>query len=238
MTATLALAGQPAPSWEGLTGLFTQPTAETLTDHHFALTYSEIRFSESNSTNRLLNYWAEDSLTYIPAPRWEVALSLRDEQVNHYLENDASFLVYHQKTELTGGLKYILRPVAEDRLGLAMGVLDVADATKTLDGEGTNRGRRFFLVGSYNWAHLGVTYDDHGVGAYLGARWTILDNLDLIGEYITAPTFVQTHPLPTNSVNYNLGVRYYPRELPNLRIDMTAVGDSDFNYGFSLSYLL
>ncbi|MHB9024897.1 MAG: hypothetical protein ACYC7E_12100 [Armatimonadota bacterium] len=238
MACSIIQAGQPTASWDGLVGLYTHPTAEMLTEHRAALTFSEIRFTESNSVNRLLNYYVESSLTYIPAPRWEVALTLRDEQVHHFLEHDASFLDYRQEYYLTGGLKYILQPVEPDRLGLAVGVMDVANATETIDGQDTERGRRFFLVGSYNWAHLGLTYDGKGVGAYAGARWTILDNLDLIGEYVTNPTFVQTNPLPECKVNFNLGVRYYPRELPNLRIDMTAVGNSNFNYGFSLSYLL
>ncbi|HEY3417169.1 MAG TPA: hypothetical protein VGM23_09825 [Armatimonadota bacterium] len=235
---SLAWGGQPTASWEGLVGLYTQPTAETVTDHQVLLTFSEIRFTESNSVNRVEDTWFSGSLTYIPAPRWETALTWRHERVDQFLESQAGPIAHLDKNEITGHFKYVLQPVEPDRLGLAVGMMDVANATDEVEGLETNRGRRFFLVGTYNWAHLGVTYDNHGSGVYFGARWSVTDNLELLGEYVVSPTFVQTTPLPTNSVNFNLGVRFYPRELPNLRFDMTAVGDSNFNYGFSLSYML
>ncbi|MHB9023168.1 MAG: hypothetical protein ACYC7E_03200 [Armatimonadota bacterium] len=238
LVGSLAWGGQPTASWEGLVGLFTQPTAETVTDHRVLLTFSEIRFTESNSVDRVEDIWFTGSVTFIPAPRWEAAITWRNESVDQFLENQAGPVASLGESMFTGQLKYVLKPVEPDRLGLAVGVMDVANATEIIDGRQTNRGRRFFLVGSYNWAHLGVTYDGHGSGIYAGARWSIADNLELLGEYVVSPTFVQTDPLPENRVNFNIGARFYPREVPDLRFDLTAVGNSHFNFGFSLSYLL
>ena len=43
-------------------------------------------------------------------------------------------------------------------------------------------------------------------------------------------------PEPNNTMNFNLGLRLYPAQVPRLRIDVTAIGDGQFDFGFSLSY--
>lgn len=227
---------QPAASWSGLIGLFTQPTAESLPAGQVALTFSEIRFSQENSDLESEDIWYSGSATWAISPRWEVALTNRHEVDKLFVDTDVEPQRKIDSTYLIGDVKYIITPPRDNKIGLATGIMDLTDVTDKLGGMDVDRGRRLFLVGTYKWAHLGLTQDNDGFGAYAGATWGLTDNIDIVAEYVTKPTFVQLTPRPNNDVNFNLGARIYPRGVPNLRIDATAVGDGTFNFGFSFSY--
>ena len=122
------------------------------------------------------------------------------------------------------------------KVGLAFGVIDLANETRNVDGLNTGRGRRYFLVGSFDWAHLAVTEDFQGFGVVAGMRWTLTNTIDLIGEFSTKPVFVVIPPLPQDHMNFNLGLRLYPPEVPQLHCDLTAVGDGEFDFSFALGY--
>ena len=226
---------QPSASWEGLVGLYTQPTAETLHPGEIALTYSEIRFSELNEPRESRDSWFSASATATLTRHWEVGLTLRNETLKSFETNDLSPTLSVQQAHVIGDVKYIVTPPQGKRIGLALGVQDITNATNEIRGVATDRGRRFFLVGSYQWAHLGLTDDKGGLGAFAGAEWPLTDNVDLIAEYITRPTFILLKPT-SSKVNFNLGARITPRSVPNLRIDLAAIGDSRFDFGFSFSY--
>ncbi len=234
-----ACAGMPSPAWEGMVGLFTLPTAETLpAGRPFAFTFSEIRFSQSNNTARVRNVWYTGSLTWAPVDDLEVAVTLRHEYLHarNFADPPPATTADQKWTQVA--LKYILIPPDDRRVGLAVGVLDLTDVTDIGFGEsGADRGRRAFLVGTYEWFSLGLTYDNRGLGAAAGARWSVSDAVDVIAEFNTDPVFLQVHPAPAIDANFNLGFRLYPREVPGLRLDTVAVGDGRFDFGFSMSYL-
>ncbi|HOS43391.1 MAG TPA: hypothetical protein PK794_06855 [Armatimonadota bacterium] len=235
----LVHAGMPTPTWEGMVGLFTLPTAETLpANRPFAVTFSEIRFSQSNNTARVRNVWYTGSLTWRPTDDLELAVTLRHEYLHahHYADPFPAAAADQKWTQVA--VKYLLVPPDDRRLGLAAGVLDLTDVTDIGFGDsGADRGRRAFLVGTYAWFSLGLTYDNRGLGAVAGARWSVSDAVEIIAEYSTDPVFLQAHPEPAIDANFNLGLRLYPREVPGLRLDTVAVGDGRFDFGFSVSYL-
>lgn len=224
----------PSASWQGLVGLYTHPTAETLPNGSTLLNFSEIRFSQRDDGLGQQSIWYYGTLTVVPAARWEVTVGRRHEIVRS--ENPLRpELNDHQNI---GNVKYVILPTTPRHIGVAAGVLDITGATQELDGQNTDRGQRYYLVGSYEWAHFGVTHDRAGVGIYAGARWTLTDNVEVIAEWVSRPLFVKTIPPPSNGVNFNLGVRLHPREVPQLHIDAVAVGDGRFDYGFAIGYQL
>jgi hypothetical protein len=229
----------PAPAWEGLVGLFTLPTAETMPDGMpLAFTFSEIRFSQSNNTARVRNIWNTGSLTWAPSDDLEVAVTLRHEYLHAQDFGAPPPATTADQKWTQVAVKYVLTPPDDRRVGLAVGMQDLTDVTDIGFGEsGADRGRRLFLVGIYQWFCLGLTHDNRGLGAAAGARWSVSEHIDLIAEYNTDPLFLQVHPAPAIDANFNLGFRVYPREVPGLRIDAVAVGDGRFDFGFSMSYL-
>jgi hypothetical protein len=230
---------QPVASWDGLVGLYTQPTAEGLRPGQVAITYSELRFGQEDNNTELKNIWFTGSATAALTKHWEVALNVRNELAKTYVNNDLAPVTSLSELQVVGDVKYIFIRPQDHRIGLAGGVMDLTNTTKSIADTDVGRGRRFFLVGSYQWAHLGLTQDDGQFGAYAGADWNLADHIDLIAEYVTHPTFAQmTTSLPSNTHNFNIGVRMYPKAVPNLRVDLAAIGDGQFNFGFSLSYLL
>jgi hypothetical protein len=232
----LPVGAQPSASWDGLVGLFTQPTAETLPPGQVALTFSEVRFLQENNDVQVENIWYTGSVTAALTPHWEVAVSGRNDVVKTFLGDAVLPQSKISQAKIIGDVKYIVTPPTGNRIGLAAGVLDITDTTDTIHGEDIGRGRRFFAVGNYKWATLGLMEDNNKFGAYAGAKWDIFDNLDLIAEYSTRSPFVVISPKPANRANFNLGARFYPRSVPNLRLDAAAVGDGEFNFGFSVSY--
>jgi hypothetical protein len=236
--ASLAVCvAEPAASWGGLVGLFTQPTAETLQPGHIALTYSEIRFNQENDTTELRDSWFQGCLTTTLTPHWEIGVTSRHEILKYFVDNTITAAEKYDQTMIIGDIKYIFTPPKGNRVGVAAGIMDITDDTNNIDGiDDLERGRRFFTVGSYKWAHLGLTYDDGGFGAYGGADLPITNSLSLIVEIVSQPTFVGITPEPDNTINFNLGARFYPPSIPGLRVDAAAVGDGTFNYGFSFSY--
>lgn len=233
---SLPCVAEPAASWEGLTGLFTQPTAQILPRGNAALTYSEIRFGQENCPRKSTDTWFTGSLTAALSQRWEIGITSRHELVKHFCDDSLNPVDKYDASLLIGDVKYLITPPAKNRVGIAIGVKDITDATSEVGGFCAERGRRFFLVGSYDWAHFGLTQDDSGVGAYAGADFPIGENVDFVAEYVTRPSFVHLIPEPDNTANFNLGVRFFPRAVPGLRIDTVAVGDGEFNFGFSFSY--
>ncbi|MHB9132085.1 MAG: hypothetical protein ACYDBB_13505 [Armatimonadota bacterium] len=234
-----AYAGDPSASWEGLTGLFTQPTAEIQQEGDVAITFSEIRFIQGNHVAERSTIWYVESLTYVPFDRLELAVAYRKEVVRYrpltQPNNDPSAQVDDKL--ILGHVKYIITPPELHKIGIAVGAMDITNETDTLSGVDVGRGRRIFLVGTYEWLTGGLSYQNNKLSWFGGARWSITDNLDLIAEYVKAPVFVEVIPPPTIDANFNLGMRFHPRQVPNLRVDMAAVGDGQFNLGFSFSYL-
>ena len=60
-----------------------------------------------------------------------------------------------------------------------------------------------------------------------------------MGQNMTRLSSIQTgiiDPKPSNEINFNIGARIYPREVPRLRINAAALGDGQFDFAFSLSY--
>jgi hypothetical protein len=223
----------------GLTGLYTHPTADTIPPGRTALTFSELRFSQSNATTKAQNIWFYGAATFTPSSRWELAVATLHEVVefrprNGLIGPSTDF----DSSGVLGHVKYVITPPERRKAGLAVGVMDISDVTADVGGLETERGRRLFLVGTYEWLSLGVTQTDDDTGAFVGARWTVGRNLDIIGEYVTDPVFVGVSPEPGNKANFNLGIRFYPNQVPGLRVDVAAIGDGEFDFGFSLSYLL
>lgn len=233
-----AWAEQPEPAWVGLTGLYTQPTAETLPRGVIGLKYSEIRFKQVSDGTKLSNIWFTGGATVVPFSRWEFAVLWRNENVKTGPSNRAGFANAFTKAMFTGDVKYVIIQPGDRKLGVAVGVLDVTGTTRHLDGLDTRRGQRIFLVGSYEWAHLAITDDANGLGLVGGARWGITSDIDLLAEFSFAPMFVEKAPQPLNHYNFNLGLRIFPPQVPRLHFDLTAVGDGEFEFGFALGYNL
>jgi hypothetical protein len=235
----LARAGIPMPAWEGLIGLYTLPTAETMPEGRpFAFTFTESRFSQSNNSLRVRNIWYTGSLTWQARSDLELAVTLRHEYLHAQLFGVPPPATSTDQKRVQVALKYVLAEPAEDRWGVAVGVQDLGDVTDIgFSTSGTDRGRRYFAVGTYEWFSLALTHDNRGLGAAAGARWSITDAMDVIAEYSTDSVFLQAHPEPAIDGNFNLGFRFYPREVPGLRLDTVAVGDGRFDFGFSVSYL-
>ncbi|MHB9106751.1 MAG: hypothetical protein ACYDCO_06825 [Armatimonadota bacterium] len=231
-----ASANEVSANWEGLVGIFTQPTAETLPAGSIALTFSEVRFSQTNDTTKLQDSWFTSSVTWVPISRLEVAVTSRNEVLRRGPAESVEFTERVDDSQVLAHLKLILIRPEPNRIGLALGVQDITDQTGQLDGIDVGRGRRIFLVGSYQWFHLGAFEESNKVHGFAGARWEVSDNIDLLAELVTRPAFVQTTPYPINKMNFNLGLRIHPRDVPNLRIDAAAIGDGQFDFGFSLSY--
>lgn len=236
LVALLPCCAQPAASWDGLVGLFTQPTAETFDPGQFALTYSEIRFSQEEGGVKRENTWFAGSATATLSRHWEVAANGRHDVVKDFIGGDLGPTQQYTNSGLVGDVKYIAAQPQGNNIGLAAGVMDITNGTREIGGADIGSGRRFFVVGSYKWAHLGITHNNGDIGAYAGAEMPIIDNIDLLAEYVTQPSFAQISPRPSPAANFNLGLRFYPRNVPGLRIDAAAVGDGQFNFGFSLSY--
>jgi len=231
-----ACAAGPSANWEDLVGIFTQPTAETLPVGSIALTFSELRFSQTNDTTKLQDSWFTSSVTWMPISRLEVAVTSRNEVLRRGPAESVEFTERFDDSQVLAHLKLILIHPEPSCIGLAIGVQDITDRTGELDGIDADRGRRIFLVGSYRWFHLGAFTESNRVHGFAGARWEVSDNVELLAELSTRPAFVQTTPYLINKMNFNLGLRVYPRDVPNLRIDAAAIGDGQFDFGFSLSY--
>lgn len=237
ITALIAYAGQPMASWEGPVGLYTTPTAETLAPHDYALTFAEIRFSQESASCYKKTTWFTGSMVYTVAPRWEVALTSRHEVVDDYTFDNNWPIPSFDTTFLMGHVKYVLTQPGCRKVGVAAGVFDITDASREPAGVDTNRGRRAYLVGTLDWFSLGTSYDARGFGVFAGARWAVTDTLDLIAEIVSEPMFTQVSPCPGVDYNFNVGMRFYPQQVPNMRFDLAAVGDGRFDFGFSYSYL-
>lgn len=236
----IAGANPPTLNWEGLTGLFTEPTAAMQPKGTFALSYAELRFKQhdSNDENKLLDTWFTGSITYLPTSRLEIALTDRHEILDAGPLALADFPERFDDVFLMASVKYLLVPVGPHSTGLAIGAQDVTGATRHFNGSAFMRGRRLFLVGTYRWATLGSSYDDSQIGAFAGAQLEVTGNIDLLAEWSTRPRFAHFTPGPDNPINFNLGVRLHPREIPRLHVDLTAIGDGEFDFGFGLSYNL
>jgi hypothetical protein len=230
-------AGEPSASWTGLTGLYAQPTAESLPAQHFALTFSEIRFVQTSTDDqRLKNRVISGIVSYGFTDRLEACVRLSHDVIDYGLRNSDEVLFSADGNVFTGDVKYVLTPPTDGRIGLAVGVNDILDRTDRINGTHTDRGIRLFAVGTYRWFTLGATANKHAVGGYSGARVALTERIDLVVEYSVPPVFAQTTPKPDYNVNFNLGIRMYPIQVPGLRADIAAVGDGDFDFGFSFSY--
>lgn len=229
------LAAEPTASWEGLTGLYTQPTAEILPPGDISFTFSELRFKQSNDIDRLENKWFTGSAAFSLFNRLKVAVTDRNEVLRQGPLGDA-FPTRIDETMYLGHVKYVLAHPDRRKLGLAVGMLDITDETDRLDGVDLDRGRRLFLVGTYDWASLGVFQQDDNLGGFFGGRLALTDNIELIGELNSQPLFAHLTPEPVNRMNFNMGLRLHPKQVPQLRVDLAAIGDGQFDFGFSLSY--
>ncbi len=227
----------PSPMWEGLIGLYTVPTAETLPPHAVGLTFGEIRFSSSNNTQTSFNRWFSSSITVIPVNRVELALTDRHELVDFGLENVAGRTSTLNAGRAIGSVKVVLLPVKKKSIGVAIGGQDLWNNTRSLNDVDTGRGNRYFLTGTYQWLTAGATYTRQKFGTFGGGHLALTETIELIGEISSQPRFVLPVPRPGNHVNFNLGLRFYPRQVPNLRIDTALVADSRQNFGFAISYL-
>jgi len=235
VAAPWAGANGPTASWEGLTGLYTQPTAEIMPRGNVAFTFSELRFKQGNGTERLKNSWFAGTLTYAPTSRLELAVTDRHEIVKLGPDED-DITTQLDETAFLGHVKYVLAHPGPRKLGLAVGVQDITNATDRIETRDMERGRRVYLVGTYDWANAGVFHRDGKLGGFIGARFRLTENIDLVGELNSRPQFAHLIPEPNNTMNFNLGLRLYPAQVPRLRIDVTAIGDGQFDFGFSLSY--
>jgi len=232
------LAGEPEPTWLGLTGLFTLPTAEIGHPGTVMLKFSEIRFMQISQGTKLKDVWFTGGATIALDCHWEVAALWRNEQLHQGWENRAGFPDNFNKAFFLGDVKYQITKPELRKMGIAVGVIDLTGSTRYIDGRSTGRGQRLFLVGTYQWAHMALTEDDRGLGAAIGARWCITPNIDLIGDFSSKPVFVMKFPRSSNHMNFNLGLRLYPQPVPRLHFDLTAVGDGEFEFGFALGYNL
>lgn len=232
--AAALIAAPPTASWEGLTGLYMQPTAEILPEGSLALTFSELRFPQHANGIKLRNIWYSGSVTVPLASRWELALSRRHELIDLY--EDGVVTDRFNDHLYPADVKYVLSTPSDDRIGLAVGILDITDTTNDVQGYPAERGRRFFAVASRRWVHLGVSHDEGGLGAFAGTRLAVGEHTDLIAEWTSAPLFAQLLSEPSNNTNFNIGFRFYPLETPDMRIDLAAIGDGEFDFGFSFSY--
>ena len=79
LLATIAHAGEPSPCWQGLTGLYTHPTAETLPPGQLAISFSEIRFPQRGATTQMESVWFGGAVTLAPWEHVEIALVKRNE---------------------------------------------------------------------------------------------------------------------------------------------------------------
>jgi hypothetical protein len=168
----------------------------------------------------------------------EIALTDRHEILEAGPRALANFSERFDKVFLLANIKYLLVPVRDRGTGLAIGAQDLTGTTRNFENSSFRRGRRVFLVGTYRWATLGASYDDSKLGAFAAAQLDITDNLDLLAEWSSRPAFAHFTPGPDNPINSNLGLRVHPRQLPRLRVDLTAIGDGEFDFGFSFSYNL
>ncbi len=226
----------PAASWEGLTGLFTMPTAQTLRHGQIALVYAEARFANERDGRKSLDTWFTASAATAVFPRLEIAVTSRHEIYKFGPGSTSGFTNQLNDTFVLGHVKYVVVRPDTRKVGLAIGALDITDTASKLEGINVGRGRRIFLVSSYQWAHLSAFYTDGHLGASAGAQWSVTDNIDLVSEVVTNPVFVKAIPSSNSGVNFNIGARIHPREVPNLRFDVAGIGDGKFDFGFSLSY--
>jgi len=226
---------EPAVSWLGPVGLFTQPSANTFRKGEAALTFSELRFMQDNNDSCVKTTSISGSFTVVPVDRLELAISTRHEMIQTFPMYGADLLHDISVSEIIGDIKYVVIPVEPCKPGLAVGIIDLTNATDVIAGHDTERGRRFYLAGTYEWATLGVTHDGQGIQGYVGVDFTINTNIEFIYEYSTAPIFPRALPHPSTDVNCNMGLRIHPCEIPNLRLDLAAVGDGHFCFGFSFS---
>ncbi len=180
----LVYAGDLRPTWLGLTGLYTLPTAESAPPHSIMLEYAEVRFQEQHS-NKMEDVWFTGSLTYAPVARLEIAGVWRNEQISYGPINMPNYLWEGSQAYFIGDIKYQLVRPDVCKMGLAFGIIDVGNATRHVGNLDTGRGRREFLVATYKWADLAVTNDNDGVGAVAGARLPLTCSMDLLAEFST-----------------------------------------------------
>ena len=231
-------AGEPEPTWVGLTGLYTQPTAEIQQRGVIALNYAEIRFKQVSDNTKLSDIWFTGGVTVAADPRWEFAVLWRNEGIKTGPGYQAGFANMFNEAIYLGDVKYVITPPEHRKVGIAIGVIDITGATKQIGTLDTKRGQRYFLVGSLDWAHLAVTCDNSGAGVVAGGKFVVTDDVDLLAEFVSRPLFSEKTPKPLNNMNFNLGFRIYPPQVPRLHIDLTAVGDGEFDFGFALGYSL
>ncbi len=232
-----AYASAPSVNWTGLTGLYTEPTAESLPARNFAVTFSEIRFVQSGSNDeRLHNRDISGIFSYGVSSRFEVCGRISHEVIDFGLRDSETILHTADGNFFTGDVKYVIARTGDNRIGLAAGINDITNRTDKIADTTTGRGIRGFVVSTYRWMSTGVTVNKDRLGLYSGARVALTNNIDLVTEYSWPPVFPQTVPRPDYNVNFNLGLRLYPIQVPGLRADIAAVGDGDFDFGFSFSY--
>jgi len=180
LCAPLWAVGPVASSWEGLSGLYmyTLPTAETLAHGQIALDYAEARYGHENMRTKLTDTWFVYSATFVPIERLELAVSGRHEIVHEAPLSSAAFTTRSDLDRALGHLKYTIMPPRPGHLALAIGAQDITGATNELGDGRDDRGRRLFLVGTYDWATLGITHMHGKIGEYAGVRLTATNGID------------------------------------------------------------
>lgn len=242
-----------APSWQGLSGLYTVPTARTIGAKKIAINFSEPKHVEyvptKTTSGRFMDRQVRQNLVYGINDKLEVWVG-RSKNILDYartpkLPNTIFFMF---------GLKYQL--VEENREkgtpAIAIAIRDIGDDMKDVSPlKGIYNGRKYYLLatkklsqlpdGRFADATIGLAKDDNAFSGMFGLELSVTNNLSFIAEGTTDSNFINFREFGGDNVNgrftYNTGLRFTPETMKGTVIDFGFIGDGAFEFSFGWSFV-
>jgi hypothetical protein len=242
-----------APSWHGLSGLYTVPTARTIGAKKIALNFSEPKHVEyvpgKGAAGRFMDRQVRQNIVYGINDNLEVWIG-KSKNILDYAwvpkSPNPNYFMY--------GIKYqVIKENREKGIpAIAIAVRDIGDEMKDLKNiKGVYNGRKYYLLatkkisqlsnGKFADITLGVAKNEKCFSEMFGLELGIADDLSFIAEGTTDSNFINFRDYGKNDVNgrftYNTGLRFTPETMKGTVIDAGFIGDGAFEFSFGWSFI-